>query len=72
MKILITGIAGFAGSKIASSLISFHRKFEIIGLDNFSRKGTEQNIQLLSKFGDIIISGDVCSQSDLDILTPVE
>ena len=72
MKILITGIAGFAGSKIASGLISFNPNFEIIGLDNFSRKGTEQNIQLLSKFCNNIIRGDIRSQSDVDALPAVD
>ena len=72
MKILVTGIAGFAGSKIASGLISFHPSIEIIGLDNFSRKGTEQNIQLLSKFGNNIIRGDIRSQSDVDSLPAVD
>jgi CDP-paratose 2-epimerase len=72
LKILITGIAGFAGSKIASGLISFHPNFKIIGLDNFSRKGTEQNIQQLSKFSGNIIRGDIRSQSDVDALPPVD
>ncbi len=72
MKILITGIAGFAGSKIASGLISFHPNFEIFGLDNFSRKGTEQNIHQLFKDGINIIRGDIRSQSDLDTLQAVD
>jgi CDP-paratose 2-epimerase len=72
MKILITGIAGFVGSKIASGLISFHPNFEIIGLDNFSRKGTEQNIKLLSEDGINMIRGDIRSQSDLNTLPSVD
>ena len=58
-------------SKIASDLISFQDNFKIIGLDNFSRKRTEQNIQQLSKFGDNIIWGYIFSQSDGDTL-PVD
>jgi CDP-paratose 2-epimerase len=72
LKILITGIAGFAGCKIASGLISIHPSIEIIGLDNFSRKGTQQNIKLLSEDGINIIRGDIRSQSDLDALPPVD
>ena len=72
MKILISGIAGFAGSNIASGLISLHPNFEIIGLDNFSRKGTEFNIKLLSEDGINIIRGDIRSQSDLNTLPSVD
>ena len=72
MKILISGIAGFAGSNIASGLISFHPNFEIIGLDNFSRKGAEFNIKLLSEDGINIIRGDIRSQSDVDALPAVD
>ena len=60
MKILITGIAGFAGSNIASGLISCHPNIKIFGIDNFSRKGCEQNIDLLNaetiKLNDININ----------------
>ena len=72
MKVLITGIAGFAGSKIASGLNLLHPSIEIFGLDNLSRKGTEQNIHVLSKDGINIIRGDIRSQSDLDALPPVD
>ena len=72
MKVLITGIAGFAGSKIASGLNLLLPSIEIFGLDNLSRKGTEQNIHLLSKDGINIIRGDIRSQSDLDALPPVD
>ena len=72
MKVLITGIAGFAGSNIASGLNLLHPSIEIFGLDNLSRKGTEQNIHLLSKDGINIIRGDIRSQSDTDALPPVD
>ena len=72
MKILVTGIAGFAGSKIASGLNLLYPSIEIFGLDNLSRKGTEQNIHLLSKDGINIIRGDIRSQADLDALPPVD
>ena len=72
MKILVTGIAGFAGSSISTGLAAFCENIEIIGLDNFSRKGSDQNIQLLSK-GDVnLIRGDIRSQSDLDALPAVD
>ena len=72
MKILITGIAGFAGSKIASGLIFFQPNIEIIGLDNFSRKGSELNISVLTSLRIDLIRGDIRNQSDIDALPPVD
>ena len=39
MKVLITGICGFAGLTIAKTLVKCHPHLEILGLDNFSRNG---------------------------------
>jgi len=72
MKILVTGISGFAGSKIASGLISFHPSIEIFGLDNFSRKGSELNISDLTIRGINLIRSDIRSQSDIDCLPKVD
>ena len=46
-KVLITGGAGFIG--INSAEYFLNKKFEVIVLDNFSRKGTRQNIVNLRK-----------------------
>ena len=46
-KVLITGGAGFIG--INSAEYFLNKKFEVILLDNFSRKGTRQNIANLKK-----------------------
>ena len=72
MKILITGICGFAGTSIAKTLLQSHSNLQIIGLDNFSRKGSEVNISELSKLGVDLIRGDIRSQSDIDDLPKVE
>ena len=72
MNILITGIAGFAGSKVASGLISIHPSIKIIGLDNFSRKGSELNISELTSLRIDLIRGDIRSQSDIDDLPKVD
>ena len=72
MKILITGICGFAGSSIAKSLLLSHSNLQIVGLDNFSRKGSELNISELTKFGVELIRGDIRSQSDIDALPKVD
>ena len=41
MKILITGIAGFAGFSIADQLTKENNNLSIFGIDNLSRKGSE-------------------------------
>jgi CDP-paratose 2-epimerase len=72
MKILITGICGFAGSSIAKTLLQSHSNLQIIGLDNFSRKGSELNTSQLSNLGINLIRGDIRSQSDMDALPKVD
>lgn len=72
MKILITGICGFAGSSIAKALLQHHSNLQIIGLDNFSRKGSELNISDLTNPGINLIRGDIRSQSDVDCLPKVD
>ena len=72
MKILITGICGFAGSSIANTLLQNHSNLKLLGIDNFSRKGSEQNITSLSTKGIDIIRGDIRSQSDLNSIPKVD
>ena len=72
MKILITGICGFAGASIAKSLLKNHSNLQIFGLDNFSRKGSELNISQLANLGIDLIRGDIRSQSDIDDLPKVD
>ena len=72
MKILITGICGFAGSSIAETLLQSHTNLKIVGLDNFSRKGSELNVSQLANLGIDLIRGDIRSQSDIDYLPKVD
>ena len=72
MKILITGICGFAGSSIAKAMLLGHSNLQIVGLDNFSRKGSELNVSELTKLGIDLIRGDIRSQSDIDGLPKVD
>ncbi len=72
MKALITGICGFAGSTIAKMLLESHSNLQIIGLDNFSRKGSELNISDLTTLKVDLIRGDIRSQSDIDALPKVD
>lgn len=72
MKILITGICGFAGFSIAERLLESLSNLQIIGLDNFSRNGSELNISDISNLGVTLIRGDIRSQSDIDALPKVD
>jgi CDP-paratose 2-epimerase len=72
LKVLITGICGFAGNSIAKTLLHHHSNLQIIGLDNFSRKGSELNISTLNNLGINLIRGDIRSQSDIDGLPKVD
>ena len=72
MKILITGVAGFAGNAIAKALLDSYSNLQIVGLDNFSRRGSELNISDLTNLGINLIRGDIRSQSDIDDLPKVD
>ncbi len=72
MKILITGICGFAGTSIAKSLLQSHSNLQIMGLDNFSRKGCEENIKVLTEKNIDLIRADIRSQADIDALPVVD
>ena len=68
MKILITGIAGFAGSTLASEILNHQEGIEIIGIDNFSRPGSEYNRLRLQDMGIKLVRGDIRNRSDLENL----
>ena len=68
MKILVTGICGFAGSVLVRSLLEHRPDLTIIGIDNLSRKGSETNIEPLRALGCDIRIGDVRDLSLLDSL----
>ena len=72
MKVLITGICGFAGFSIAERLWESHSKIKIIGVDNFSRKGCELNASRLANLGIQTMRGDIRSQSDIDNIPAVD
>ncbi len=72
MKILVTGICGFAGTSISKSLLQSHSNLQIVGLDNFSRKGSELSISELTNLRIELIRGDIRSQSDIDYLPKVD
>ena len=72
MKILISGICGFAGSSLAHGLLDDDSTLEITGLDNLSRAGSHLNIEPLRKRGVKLIYADLRSASDLDSIAAVD
>ncbi len=72
MKILITGICGFAGSTLAKAWIESEPGLEVVGLDNLVRPGSEQNRSALKKHGVRLFHGDIRASSDFETLPPVD
>jgi CDP-paratose 2-epimerase len=59
MRILITGICGFAGSVLAECLLARCEGVRIIGIDNLMRPGSELNRMRLRALGVEVIHGDL-------------
>ncbi len=70
MRILISGICGFAGNAIARALAAQGRGHEICGVDNFMRPGSEANRADLKRLGVRLVHGDIRAASDVDGLPP--
>jgi CDP-paratose 2-epimerase len=71
VRVLISGICGFAGSTIARSLAA-HGGYEVLGFDNFIRPGSEANRDALKKLGVRLSHADLRAQSDVDALPPAD
>ncbi len=68
VRILITGICGFVGSTLAHGLRAGWPDWEIVGLDNLVRAGSETNRRGLGESGVRFYHGDVRNPSDLEPL----
>lgn len=66
MRLLITGICGFAGNVLARELPKHIENLCLVGIDNLSRKGSEQNIGTLRKAGVELHIGDILDRELLD------
>ena len=69
MRILITGICGFAGHALATALPALLPGLEITGLDSLARPGSETNRRMP---GVRFIHADLRCASDLDSLPAVD
>jgi len=68
MRILITGVCGFVGSTVALAMREGWPDWEIVGLDNLIRPGSEMNRGILKKQGVKVIHADIRIPSDLETI----
>ena len=68
MRILVTGGAGFVGSRLCLLLRTAEPNAEIVACDNLKRRGAELNLSLFTTHNITFVHGDVRSQNDLDNL----
>jgi CDP-paratose 2-epimerase len=72
MKILLTGVCGFAGSTIAAALLESRAGLKIIGVDNLSRPGSELNRRRMRELGVDLRHLDIRSATDLETIEPTD
>lgn len=68
MRIFITGVCGFVGSRLASALSERIAGAQIFGIDNLLRQGSEGNRGALASKGIRFVHGDVRMRSDIETL----
>lgn len=69
MKVLITGICGFVGSSIAREIRRSFPEWDLVGIDNFSRPGSQLNKTLIEdKLGIQLVTGDIRFEKDINKL----
>jgi CDP-paratose 2-epimerase len=72
VRILITGICGFAGSVIAREFLEHLPGVNITGIDSLIRKGSETNLEPLRALGIDVRVGDIRNEADLAVLPAVD
>ena len=72
MKVLITGICGFAGCAIARHLLEAVAGLTVVGVDNFMRPGSELNRAVLRHLGVKVHHADLRIAEDLGALPAVD
>jgi CDP-paratose 2-epimerase len=72
MRVLITGICGFAGSALARALLEHREGLSLFGVDNLSRAGSETNLERLRALGCQIEVADLRNPGLLQNHPPVD
>lgn len=65
MRVLITGGAGFVGSRLARRFREDRPDARIVAFDNLRRRGSETNVRELARMGVDFVHGDVRQPDDL-------
>ena len=68
MRILISGICGFAGSTIAKALLAAGSGHQVFGFDNFIRPGSETNREPLERLGIKVLTADLRHAGEMEAL----
>jgi CDP-paratose 2-epimerase len=68
MKILITGICGFVGSRLAIAIRERLPQTEVFGIDNLLRPGSESNRVNLASKSVKFLHGDLRMRSDVEVI----
>lgn len=72
MRLLISGVCGFVGAALARALLDARSDVVIAGFDNFSRPGSQTNVDDLRRRGVRLFHGDVRAASDFETLPVAE
>ena len=72
MRLLITGICGYVGSRMAMYFSEASPGVEIYGIDNLSRYGAETSVAPLARLGVHLMRGDIRLASDMAALPAVD
>ena len=59
MKVLITGVCGFVGFRVATTLAAAHPEWSLIGVDNLCRPGSASNCSPLNQLGVQFLEADL-------------
>lgn len=71
-SILVTGGAGFVGSRLATGLKDYFAEARVVALDNLRRRGSELNLPRLNAAGVEFHHGDIRQPGDLEEAGPFD
>lgn len=72
MRVLITGVCGYVGSRLVRRWADAGLGWHVIGIDNLSRRGSETNIKPLKRLGVDLVHADLRSTYDVVALPHVD